>query len=43
MFFEVIYKDVEENKDYEKIIDKVLSNALRKKICWILNYILQSH
>ena len=31
MFFEVIYKDVEENKDYEKIIDKVLSKCFEEE------------
>ena len=31
MLFEVIYKDVEENKDYEKIIDKVLSKCFEEE------------
>ena len=31
MFFEVIYNDVEENKDYEKIIDKVLSKCFEEE------------
>ena len=31
MFFEVIYKDVEENKDDEKIIDKVLSKCFEEE------------
>lgn len=31
MFFEVIYKDIEENKDYEKIIDKVLSKCFEEE------------
>ena len=31
MFFEVIYKDIEENKEYEKVIDKVLTKCFEEE------------
>ena len=31
MFFEVIYKDIDENKDYEKVIEKVLNKCFKEE------------
>ena len=31
MFFEVVYKDIEENKEYEKVIDKVLTKCFEEE------------
>ncbi len=31
MFFEVVYKDIEENKDYEKVIEKVLNKCFEEE------------
>ena len=31
MFFEVIYKDIDENKDYEKVIEKVLNKCFEEE------------
>ena len=31
MFFEVIYKDINENKDYEKVIEKVLNKCFEEE------------
>lgn len=31
MFFEVIYKDIDENKEYEKVIEKVLNKCFEEE------------
>lgn len=31
MFFEVIYRDIDENKDYEKVIEKVLNKCFKEE------------